>query len=332
MTTICRANWQDEKQYPDVKKASAQRWAWEFLRRNPDYESDWKRLVNAKRAVALRVPEITQYVECVIADTVESWAQLRATCADDAAFSNQMHRWHSLLCDEDEMIVFDPPRLAGESNFTYLNRVEKSLSRPLSFSLGEKWGLKLIVQPANAVYNVPRVMFLSQTAHGVSFPNLDFRAYKKHASRERWLEHCESQIERLGEKFPHHPADHVERLVLAFDLRYPIKAQMDAAREHLKWLQQHLKAEGVIQPFRAHKKEPRNWFNYLRALDAAADNVQVDGIVSALLPKEAARNTSEYEYAPRKKVEGWLKTGEELTQTGYRRIALISGKRPSRKE
>lgn len=35
-------NWRDPKQYPDSAKTSMHQWAWEFLRRNPEYVNDFK--------------------------------------------------------------------------------------------------------------------------------------------------------------------------------------------------------------------------------------------------------------------------------------------------
>jgi len=34
-------NWEDETKYPDPKKATGRVWAWEFLRRNPQYQQLW---------------------------------------------------------------------------------------------------------------------------------------------------------------------------------------------------------------------------------------------------------------------------------------------------
>jgi hypothetical protein len=39
---ICLPDWRDSRQYPPASKTtSMQRWAWEFLRRNPDYQADY---------------------------------------------------------------------------------------------------------------------------------------------------------------------------------------------------------------------------------------------------------------------------------------------------
>lgn len=40
-------NWRDPKEYAYMKKHTPELWAWEFLRRNPDYNRDWKRALSA---------------------------------------------------------------------------------------------------------------------------------------------------------------------------------------------------------------------------------------------------------------------------------------------
>ena len=37
-------DWEDESQYPDVDKTDDVQWAWEFLRRNKEYQKDWEDL------------------------------------------------------------------------------------------------------------------------------------------------------------------------------------------------------------------------------------------------------------------------------------------------
>lgn len=38
------ANWRNPAEYPDPALAPLDRWAWEFLRRNPEYQADYRRL------------------------------------------------------------------------------------------------------------------------------------------------------------------------------------------------------------------------------------------------------------------------------------------------
>jgi hypothetical protein len=41
-----KRNWKDSNDYKLMKDYSPERWAWEFLRRNPEYREDWKKLTN----------------------------------------------------------------------------------------------------------------------------------------------------------------------------------------------------------------------------------------------------------------------------------------------
>ena len=305
MKSVCRADWLEKSQYPDIKSAGPSRWAWEFLRRNACYEADWQRHVGALRNIALRVPEISEYVEYLIADNAESWTKLKNRVKDEGAFNEQLCSWSFLL----------------------YQHVEWSTS---TRALGALWGLENMVQPAHATFQAPRVMFIGrQFALGVSYPVLDLRFSKAMGSRDDWLAYCEKCVKDLGAKFP---SNATERQAVSFDLRYPIKPQMDAAKRNLEYLQKQLQTAGTIKPLKAHKKQPREWLNYLRALDAVAVDARVDEIVSVLLPSEAASNNYQHGYAPRKKVEAWLDAGKKLMQEGYQSIALIPEKMPPRKE
>lgn len=336
METICRANWQNIDEYPDPKSVGPRRWAWEFLRRNADYEADWQRLVSAMRTVALRHPEISGFVECLIVDTADSWNTLQAPFADEKAFAEARHRWHNLLDEAQEMNAFDPPLIAGETYGDYLRRVRKSIRSPLARALGKRWGVEHVYPPTNATNTVPRVSFLGARALGVSLPNLDFRNLREHLLKKdesdaSWLKFCERTVMELGEEFPGDEAMRGRKIAVSFDLQFPVKPQIESALRHLEWLQGHLKTEGHLTPQRAHKKQPREWLNYLRALDAAASGVKLDQIVKVLLPNEADKNTFALGYAPKKKIEAWLAAGGALVESGYQEIALIPVKRPKEK-
>ena len=43
-------DWKDKSAYPNPKKTSGNQWAWEFLRRNPKYQKDYKILVEASKS------------------------------------------------------------------------------------------------------------------------------------------------------------------------------------------------------------------------------------------------------------------------------------------
>jgi hypothetical protein len=323
MATVCRADWTQPSEYPDPASAAPTRWAWEFLRRNRDYEADWKRYALANRTVANRFPELSAYVECLIADTVASWDRLREPFQSEGDFSESLNKWASLLRAEDEYWTFDPPKLDGESKSEYLSRVQKSSHEPLSRWLGAKWGLDFIAPPTNAVSSPMRVRFKDRMHLGTRVPNLDFRAYKPRMSREGWLQHCEDTVERLGKEYPRDlDGSTPAKVVLSFDLRYPIAPQIESAKEHLEMIQSDAKKSGELEPLRAHKWQSGDWVNYLRALDAQASSVNVNDIVAELLPHET--NAVSTSYAPRKKVDQWLKAATALVESGYRKIALIT--------
>jgi hypothetical protein len=36
-------DWKNQKNYPDPTSTAPQQWAWQFLRRNPEYQQLWKK-------------------------------------------------------------------------------------------------------------------------------------------------------------------------------------------------------------------------------------------------------------------------------------------------
>lgn len=47
-----KPDWRNPADYPAPEGTSPRRWAWEFLRRNPDYRADWEAFANRLRAAA----------------------------------------------------------------------------------------------------------------------------------------------------------------------------------------------------------------------------------------------------------------------------------------
>ena len=51
-------NWKDPSAYPDPKKTDIEQWAWEFLRRNPEYQKDYEimKVVKKKNSEFVQTP------------------------------------------------------------------------------------------------------------------------------------------------------------------------------------------------------------------------------------------------------------------------------------
>ena len=111
------ADWRNLAEYPNSDKASLHQWAWEFLRRNPEYQADW-------RAVMARTVEILP------------------TFKPGDAISEQ----DRITLEDERYDVYEPPKLPGESDNQWIDRVGTGHRGPLWVMLAGKWGLVPMVR------------------------------------------------------------------------------------------------------------------------------------------------------------------------------------------
>jgi hypothetical protein len=99
-------DWKDPKAYPKPNDRSLKQWAWQFLRRNPEYQADYKR-----------------------------WRELLDSLGERETLPNI----------EEDMRFFqlDPPPKDGESYVDYCKRGGVPLYKPLYYELSEvKYGFR----------------------------------------------------------------------------------------------------------------------------------------------------------------------------------------------
>ena len=125
-------NWEKGEGYPPAR-ASASRWAWEFLRRNPDYRADWERYVSAIRKVAKRRPRLAAAARAL----TEGWARRGSPAA-----AERLTQQIAELLDAEELLRCDGRRIV-----------------PLTNALAEPWGLKRLCDPRSGVGGVPGPMW-----------------------------------------------------------------------------------------------------------------------------------------------------------------------------
>ena len=132
-----RPDWRNQAAYHAIEGASLQRIAWEFLRRNPDYQKAWAEYAGLVRKMAAPDTEVAQYVELVLSDCecLESWAALGDSTKTDALGSrlDTLGHFH-LVADES-------PRYVA-----------------LDLHCGTPWGLDRIANPGTN-YDGLRVRF-----------------------------------------------------------------------------------------------------------------------------------------------------------------------------
>ena len=90
MTVDWLPDWRDESAYPAPNALSARHWAWQFLRRNPDYQADFAR-----------------------------WQDLVATLPEKQEALPKLH-------EDLRFFILDPPAEDGETYNNYIKRVGRN--------------------------------------------------------------------------------------------------------------------------------------------------------------------------------------------------------------
>lgn len=146
-----RPDWKNRAIYRVIENASLQRIAWEFLRRNTDYQIAWDKYAKLVREMAATDDEVTRYVELVLSncESLEKWAALG---------------------DRDK--INDLSSRLGEMG--HLHQLPDKPLRYVALDLhyGAPWGLNRIVSPSTN-YGGFKVRF-SDTASTVSVPIANF--------------------------------------------------------------------------------------------------------------------------------------------------------------
>lgn len=125
-------DWRTGKGYPD-HGIRTDLWAWEFLRRNDEYRRDWKQFADAAEALRGEYgkPSEGKPGEWDGQEKNPHWIVARA--GDDGDY---------------RATVCTPPRIDGETEAAWIARVGRGHISPLDVSLGKRWGLERIADPA----------------------------------------------------------------------------------------------------------------------------------------------------------------------------------------
>jgi hypothetical protein len=125
---LIRPDWTKAAAYRDLARASLRRIAWEFLRRNPEYQKDWQRYANAMRGLVAGDATLEPYVEHLLAPD--------PPVAHDAATGAERERLWSLLVALPGYRIQDEQAPSG--------------SRRIEMHYGRKWGLSGIRHPMDS--------------------------------------------------------------------------------------------------------------------------------------------------------------------------------------
>lgn len=122
-------DWRDDAFYKSLEGLSGKQYAWEFLRRNPEYQEDWRRLHAIPQECRYSSPD---------ADSVM-----------DYYFAS-------------------PPSLPGETRREWVERVKDGTSMPIGMWLKQHYHLAWMVLPCHGIEHVPHIHFTAGVGYVAS--------------------------------------------------------------------------------------------------------------------------------------------------------------------
>lgn len=296
------SDWKKPECYPDSKNASPHRWAYEFLRRNHDYQQDF---LEFKRVYDSFVP-----------------GKLTLLQKSGGISTAGIHILD--IADLNGPCVYEPPRNEGEKAGEWLRRVGNGTQVSLDEWYATKWGLKWgpfdpfedyehsftrSVEPSSEWYaemfglNVPRFKTFDEYLRNfINFEN----------SPRAWT------AGPVWDGFNKPDKD-----AFIIDYRCSINAQIALIKRTAKERQDLLYENGVIPP----RKETRNsggvlFQQYLRCLDAIDSGIGLGDIAKGILPKVSNKDP---DFHGNDRIRKQIAVAEALRQSGYR-FLLASGK------
>lgn len=304
-------NWRDASAYVDHGEDWTA-WAWEFLRRNPEYRADYRR-----------------------------WAELPdSEMNDESGRSGVTPKWKGGGWEGDAMRYFhvapeEPQALPGETLGAYRRRTGL-YPLPLREHMEVHYGLMWLTDPDQVMgdYFAPLEIdtpptFLRQcepTVPGQGFLEECYGGPVRHERRELIRAHWQ-------------PAEDEYKMVVAFDLRYPLEAQFEEVRRaatpdqdsHTDMLEREIDLYGctlseddAIPRLQPPRPTPRKLMDCLRVFDAEwAEGWNRKEIAAAIFP--AKGRSRDGDKSGLDSVDYARKQGQHYVTAGWRELMRWDG-------
>lgn len=279
-------DWKDASQYPSPGVSSNEHYAWEFLRRNAEYQSTWTKYIAALRSGSGGNALANQFIDYLAAPRLE-----RERLRDRYALAREEFKAASEALSR-------LPCFCSTETIDERTRV----ARELAVTLAEPWGLEHLCSPAE------RFIW-----GGVRFANSKcLREVTSHGVRSLEEEFGDSTLggSLVASKW----------LVLAIDLELPNEVTEGMVIRQIRSSRRFRKAKGLIAPLASRAVSPAQWTEYLRILDARASLVSFPCIGDALAPNES---NAPPDYTRDKRLRAAHKRAEKLCATEYRSLPLL---------
>lgn len=239
-----RPDWKDRKAYQGIDRASLTRIAWEFLRRNPQYQAAWAKYAQEVRALVAADADVAEYAEYVLAPN--------PTLAMAAAIGDSERH--------GELYV----RLLDDLGFCAAVPGMPRTRLPLDTQYGREWGLNRIAHPLQE-YSMMNFRFL----------DAGNRAYIPTSHGLKILE---------DEENSHGPLFQSKWLVLQVDLTLPVEVIESSVLWRIKEEREHRISLGSIEVVKNRALTKARYAEYLRILDAEAAGITASQIGEFISP------------------------------------------------
>lgn len=288
-------DWQNASTYEYTETLNLEGWAWEFLRRNPEYKAEWAEYLKKKTKLEK------------IYGKIASWKTKKLEAEPMA--------WH-----------YDPPKNPGESDHVWRMRCIAEGGNPdrtlIMKGLAKKWGLRQMHDPNSTAKSKPQftpyteVRIWPHVSH-VEGP-IVIEGEDDDYAGDPIISGGKADSEPDGEAEA--PIVYAERSDFAYieiNLRKSITKQLKQAEKQLTELRQYLIQAKALKAPTITKPNDKKFRDYLRVLDAYAlePRPAVKDIAKILCPK---KKNELGDYGGYKKVNDMYNQAKQWCEGGYR--------------
>jgi len=284
-------DWRKKEDYAYTKKLDGNGWAFEFLRRNEEYQADY------------------QFVTDVYQELEQKYGQLDSKTK--AKWYADLLYWHHI-----------PSLLADEGYDEWLHRIASQGMEPQRIALTQyimsKWGLvKQLPDPSKPADPAPS---FSPTGPFPLFPDY-----------EQIGEYFEGDYPKIGSNgemdWSSGAGPYAQKYgyaIVVYNLELPLESQLAAAAPRVTGIQKLQKKQKHIDPLIPYTLDNvRKIFKrYLRLIDGKASGATHGELAKTIFPEKD--NTASTGYNGTKSVSDSLKAAKRLVQTRYLIIPLLN--------
>lgn len=286
-------NWENPCEYPDPATTSMKEWAWEFLRRNEEYQRDYN---NIYKTIKPSRPEDLHLVKNFFNYQKNNGGLGKFFDKDDPANAPET------ICNMLE--------LYGSS---YLIVVDKHKQIILKYEISVPFNEKL-PNPSNRLTS-PEIFKSTHAAMHLPGTNKFLCMTKKEDIEKQIAKQLSEPTKTREIIIKRHP----QELIFSIDLSENINSQIEAIKSIAVQAQNKAKKLGLYEEARCPQKNAENYQLYLRSYDAhVLRGISTSEIAAHLHPEIPNEDP---DYHARKRVNNYITAAKTLISQDYRKLA-----------